>query len=91
MVYGCAPWLIAGRHLICFFQGTQQGDPLGMYLVSLVIQPMIDELQGVWARDLKLWCADEGTLVCTISAIAKTTEILRVTNATLEYHLEVCK
>lgn len=37
MVYRCAPWLIAGQHLIRFLQGTQQGNPLGIYLLSLDI------------------------------------------------------
>lgn len=40
---GCAPWMIAGRHRIRSFQGTLQGDPLGIYLLSPVMQLMIGE------------------------------------------------
>lgn len=45
----------AGRHLIRSLQGTQKGDLLGMYLFSLVIQPMIEELLAVCVIDLKIW------------------------------------
>lgn len=31
-VYGCAPWLIAGKHLIRSLQETLQDEPLGMYV-----------------------------------------------------------
>lgn len=44
---------------------------------------MIEELQVGCTLDLKIWCADYGTLVGTISEIYKTDEILQATGATL--------
>ena len=63
MIYVCAPWLVAGRRMIQSHQGPQQGNPLGMFLFSLVLQPLIDELQTKCKLDLKVWCADDGILV----------------------------
>lgn len=54
MIYGCAIWLIAGRNLIHSLQRTQKGDQLGMYIFSLFIKPMIDELQASCALDLNI-------------------------------------
>lgn len=62
-----------------------------MHLFSLIIEPMIDELQYICALDLNIWCAEDGTLVGTISEIAKATDIFRATGATLGYCLEVGK
>lgn len=76
MVYDCAPWLKAGHHLIRFLQETQQGEPLGMDIFSLVVKHMTEELQTICAIGLNIWCTDDGTLVGTISAIAKATEII---------------
>ena len=91
MVYGSAPWLIAGGRMIQSLQGTQQGDLLGMFLFSLVLQPLIDELQAKCALDLNIWCADDGTLVGRVPEIAKAVEILHSKGAGLGYHLEVDK
>lgn len=91
MVYGCAPWLIASRHPILSLQGTLQGDPLGMNLFSLFIQPIIDNLQATCAQDLNNLCADDGTLVGIISKIFKSTEIFQATGIAMGYYLEVSK
>ena len=90
MVYGRAPWLVAGKHLIRSLQGTQQGDPLGMYLFSLVIQPLIDKLQDC-ELDLNIWCADDGTLIGPIAELVKATGLLKDTGLSVGYHLEVDK
>ena len=62
--------------MIQSLQGTQQGDPLGMFLFSLVLQPLIDELQAKCVLDLNIWCADDGTLVGRVPEMAKAVEIL---------------
>lgn len=62
-VRGYKPWLVAGQHLIRSLRGTHEGDPLGMYLFSSFIQPMIKEIQADCALDLKIWCAEDGTLI----------------------------
>lgn len=54
MMYGCAPWLVGGVRVIQSLQGTQQGDPLGMYIFSFVQQPLFDELQEKCKLDLSV-------------------------------------
>ena len=71
MVYGSSPWLVAGTFMIRSLQGTQQGDDLGMFLFSLVLQPLIDELQEKCELNLNVWCADDGTLVSDIAQISR--------------------
>lgn len=63
IVYGCAPWIDPGRHLIHLLQGTQQGDPLGSFLDFLDIQPLIEKIQADCTLDRKVLCADDGTLI----------------------------
>lgn len=60
-----------------------------MYLFSLIIQPTNDELQAACTLDLKILCADDEALFCTILAISKVIEILVATGVTIGYHLEV--
>lgn len=63
MVYCCALYLVYGGSLTQLQQGTKQGDPLGMFLFSLVLQPLIHELLTKFKPYLNIWCAKDGTLV----------------------------
>lgn len=73
MVYGCAPWLVAGRHLILSPQGTQQGDPLGNFLFSIFSQTLIGKLQADLTLNLIIWCADDDTLIGEIPQLVAAT------------------
>src|SRR4051812_28527021 len=42
--------------------GVQQGDPLGPFLFSLVLAPIIEEIQAL-SPDLNLWYLDDGVIV----------------------------
>lgn len=44
-------------------EGTQQGDPAGMLLFSLAIQPLIPEIEAGCNLDLNRWNADDGILM----------------------------
>ena len=91
MVYGCGPWLVAGMHLIQSLQGTQQGDPLGMFLFSLVLQELVDLLQARCNLDLNVWCADDGTLIGTIAQLAIAASLLALHGPALGFHVEATK
>ena len=91
MVYGCGPWLVAGLCLIRSLQGTQQGDPLGMFLFSLVLQELVDLLQERCDLDLNIWCADDGTLIGTITQLAVAASLLATHGPPLGFHVEAAK
>ena len=42
--------------------GVQQGDPLGPFLFSLVLAPIIEKIQAL-SPDLNLWYLDDGVIV----------------------------
>lgn len=73
--------------MILSLQGTQQGDPLWIFLFSLILQPLVDELQAKCKIDLNVRCADVGTLVGRIDQISGAAEILATKEAALGYHL----
>lgn len=91
MVYGCAPSLVTGRYFIRLLQGKQQGDPPGMFLLSLVIQALVDELQKKFTLDLNIWCAYDGTLIGPIKELVKAMATLKDMGSTIGYHLDVGK
>lgn len=45
MIYSCEPWLITGVRPIQSLQGNHEGYPLGMYMLPLALEPLIDYLQ----------------------------------------------
>jgi hypothetical protein len=53
-IYGGQPYVVAGRTLLLSRQGTQHGDPLGMQLFALAIQPLILRVQSECDSDLNL-------------------------------------
>ena len=91
MVYGCGPWLVAGLTLIRSLQGTQQGDPLGMFLFSIVLQALINLLQEHCALDLNVWCADDGTLIGTLAQLAIAASLLKTHGPAFGFHVEAAK
>ena len=91
MVYGSGPWLVAGLSLIRSLQGTQQGDPLGMFLFSLVLQELINLLQERCSLDLNVWCADDGTLIGTIDQLVVAAAILATHGPEYGFHVEAAK
>jgi Reverse transcriptase (RNA-dependent DNA polymerase) len=76
-IYGGQPYVVAGRTLLLSRQGTQQGDPLGMLLSSLAIQPLILRVQSECDLELNHWYADDCTLVGSIAMVAKAYQILK--------------
>jgi hypothetical protein len=68
-------WWLAG--LLLSLQGTQQGDPLGMLLFALAIQPLILRVQSKCDLELNLWYADDDTLARSIAKVAKAYQVLQ--------------
>jgi hypothetical protein len=69
--------VVAGRTLLLSRQGTQKGDPLGMLLFALDMKPLIVRVQSECDLELNLWYADDGTLVGSISEVARAYQILK--------------
>jgi hypothetical protein len=69
--------VVALTTLLLSRQGTQQGDPLGMLLFALAIQPLVLRIQSERDLDLNLWYADDGTLVGSVAEVAKAYQILK--------------
>jgi hypothetical protein len=61
--------------LLLSHQGTQQGDPLGMLLFPLALQPLALHVQSECDLELNLWYADDGTLVRSIAEVAQAYQI----------------
>jgi hypothetical protein len=64
-------------HMLLSRQGTQKGDPLGVLLFALAIQPLILRVQSECDLELNLWYADDSTLVGSIAEVAKAYQILK--------------
>jgi hypothetical protein len=58
-------------------QGTRQGDPLGVLVFALAIQPLILRVQSECDLELNFWYADYGPLVGSIAEVAKAYQILK--------------
>lgn len=70
--------LVFGPFTIWNRTGTQQGDPLGMLLFALVLQPLLLEIQDHFALPLLAFYADDGTILVPrsiASAVLSFTEL----------------
>jgi hypothetical protein len=75
--YGKQPYVVAGTTLLLSRQGMDQGDPLGMLLFALSIQPLVLRIQSECDLELNLWYADDDTLVGSVAEVAKAYQILK--------------
>ena len=57
-------------------EGCQQGDPLGSFLFSLVLQPLLFRLAEECDLDLLLFYLDDGILVGSSAEVMKASEII---------------
>eukprot|EP00173_Palmaria_palmata_P004548 Plantae.Rhodophyta-Palmaria_palmata.ctg6422.p1 GENE.Plantae.Rhodophyta-Palmaria_palmata.ctg6422~~Plantae.Rhodophyta-Palmaria_palmata.ctg6422.p1 ORF type:complete len:280 (+),score=16.51 Plantae.Rhodophyta-Palmaria_palmata.ctg6422:65-841(+) len=75
-LYGTQSFLVAGDTLLRSAQGAQKGDPLGMLLFALAIQPLIDTINEDCKLDFNVWCANDGKIVGNIIEVERVYEIL---------------
>jgi len=61
--------LSLGSSTILSREGCQQGDPLGPFLFSLALQPIIDACGSIPGIEFNAWYLDDGCLIGTHSAI----------------------
>ena len=75
--YGTTSNLTFGLATILSRLGLHQGDPLASLLFSLVLHPIILQIQEqVPTLDLNVWYLDDGTLVGTLEELGKVVDIL---------------
>ena len=65
--------------------GVQQGDPLGPFLFSLVLAPIVDEIQAL-SPNLNLWYLDDGVIVGHPELLQKAWDIIRLKGPALGLH-----
>jgi hypothetical protein len=76
-LYGEPPYVVAGTTLLLSREGNQPGDPLGMLLFALTIQPPVLRIQSECDLEPNLWYADDDTLVGSVSEVAKMHQIIK--------------
>ena len=95
MIYGhTVPDLVlpsSPRVLLRSRQGTQQGDPAGMLLFSLAVQPLIRRISRECNLSLNRWYADDGTLIGTIPEVTKALTILKTSGPDIGFTMNVSK
>ena len=65
--------------------GVQQGDPLGPFLFSLALGPIVDEIQAL-SPSLNLWYLDDGVIVGRPELLQKAWDIIRLKGPELGLH-----
>ena len=65
-LYGEDLTLYIGQNTIPSQRGVQQGCNFGTFLFALAIQPILEQLQGLW---LNRWYADDGLLLGPMTAV----------------------
>ena len=76
--YMGAPLLLYGPYKLVSAEGTQQGDPLGPALFSMVLKLVTDQIvQSCKELDVNVWYLDDGVIGCDTSTVAKAFEILQ--------------
>jgi len=64
---------------------VQQGDPLGPFLFSLALAPIIDEIKSL-SPNLNLWYLDHGVIVGSPDVLQKAWDIIRQKGPELGLH-----
>lgn len=72
-------------------EGTQQGDPAGMLLFSLALQPLVRRITRECSLLLNRWYADDGTLIGTIPEVTKALRILHTFGPSMGFRMNISK
>ena len=76
--YMGSPLLLYGTYTLSSSEGTQQGDPLGPALFSMVLKLVTDRIISICKElDLNVWYLDDGVIGCDTVSVAKALEILQ--------------
>ena len=96
--YGVSSHLAFGAHLVDSQSGVQQGDPLGLLLFSLALQPLALRLRGLGrfgnsgrALDICAFYLDDGVLCGDIRAVSEALTLLQNPCSALGLSLERSK
>ncbi len=89
--YGTPALLHTRQQSFLSQEGTQQGDPLGMLLFSLVAQPLVLYIQATFRPLLNFWMADDGNVVAPIDVAQKIHEYIKSEGPPQGLHMKVTK
>ncbi len=86
--YGNPTFLHTREQVYLSQEGTQQGDPLGMLLFSLVAQPLILNIQATFKPLLNVWMADDGNFIARIEDALKIYNYVKTKGPSLGLHMQ---
>ncbi|GJY71196.1 putative reverse transcriptase domain-containing protein [Tanacetum coccineum] len=89
--YSSPARLYYGEHSLWSCQGVQQGDPLGSFLFSLVLHPLICKIRDSFNLCLQAWYLDDGTIVRDTLVVGKVLELITEDGPRCGLHLNVDK
>ncbi|XP_056693200.1 uncharacterized protein [Spinacia oleracea] len=89
--YSSPARLYYGEHTLWSCQGVQQGDPLGPFLFSLVLHPLVCQIRDSFDLSLQAWYLDDGTIVGDALVVGKVLELILEEGPHLGLHVNVEK
>lgn len=89
--YSQPPRLYYNDSTLSSAQGVQQGDPLGPFLFSLTLHPLVKRIAEECNLDLQARYLDDGTIIGDTLMVSKALNIIKNEGSKLGLHLNIAK